>query len=82
MDIDSNRVEEVVLALLWLNVETSGTAWKGFDWQAMERLHERGLISNPVGKTKSVQLSEAGRLEGQRLCHALFASGGRAKGKG
>lgn len=27
---------------------------------AMERLHEKGLISNPVGKAKSVAISEEG----------------------
>jgi Domain of unknown function (DUF6429) len=28
--------------------------WKSFDWAAMERLHTKGLISNPVGKARSV----------------------------
>jgi hypothetical protein len=63
MEIDRNRIDEAVLALLWLNLDATGAAWKGFDWQAMERLHERGFISNPVRKTKSVQLTarRAGR---------------------
>lgn len=34
----------------------------------MERLHEKGLISDPVGKAKSVVFSE----EGQRRSEALF----------
>ena len=72
MDIDYDRIDEAVLALLWLNLEATGMAWKGFDWRAMERLHEQGLVSNPVGKAKSVRLSEAGRIEGERLFHELF----------
>ncbi len=73
MEIDRNRIDEAVLALLWLNLDATGAAWKGFDWQAMERLHERGLISNPVRKTKSVQLTEEGLAEGERHFRALFA---------
>lgn len=73
MDIDNDRIDATVLALLWLNVESSGTAWKGFDWASMERLQERGLISNPVGKAKSVRLSDEGLEKGEQSFHNLFA---------
>jgi hypothetical protein len=73
MGTERDRIDEAVLALLWLNLDATGIAWKGFDWQAMERLHRRGLISNPVGKSKSVQLTTDGLGEGQRLFHELFA---------
>lgn len=73
MDIDCDRIDEAVLALLWLNLDVSSIAWKGFDWEAMERLYERGLISNPVGRAKSVRLTEEGLIEGQRLFRELFA---------
>jgi hypothetical protein len=73
MEIDRNRIDEAVLALLWLNLYATGAAWKGFDWQAMERLHERGFISIPVRKTKSVQLTEEGLAEGEHHFRALFA---------
>ena len=46
MDIDKDRIDTAVLTLSWLNRESSGMAWKGFDWASTERLHERGLISN------------------------------------
>jgi hypothetical protein len=46
------------LALLYLVMhdedDYGAEAWKGFDWDTMNRLHERGFIGNPVGKTKSV----------------------------
>jgi DNA-binding transcriptional regulator PaaX len=40
----------------------------------MERLHEKGLISNPVGKAKSVTLSDQGLLRAKRAHAALFGS--------
>jgi hypothetical protein len=72
MDIDNDRIDAAVLALLWRNLESSGMAWKGFDWASMERLHQHGLISNPVGKAKSVQLTPDGLAKGARLFRDLF----------
>ncbi|MBC8419358.1 MAG: hypothetical protein H8E10_12250 [Desulfobacterales bacterium] len=43
-------------------------AWKGMDWEVMNRLHEKGHIGNPKSKAKSVHLTE----EGARLSEALF----------
>lgn len=71
-DIDTNRIDDTVLALLWFNLSGTGTAWKGFDWTIMERLHERGLISDPVGKARSVQMTPEGRREAERLFRELF----------
>jgi hypothetical protein len=36
------------------------TAWKGIDWDVMNILHDKGWISNPVGKQKSVGSTEEG----------------------
>lgn len=30
--IDITRIDEAVLALLWLNLSATGTAWKSMDW--------------------------------------------------
>jgi hypothetical protein len=73
MDIDTNKIDEAVLALLHLTLHDGSRAWKGFDWEAMNRLHEKGFISNPVGKVKSVVLTERGLRESERLFHKLFA---------
>lgn len=61
------------MALLYLGLHDGCRAWKGFDWDAMGRLHQKGLISDPVGKAKSVVLTEEGLREAERLFHALFA---------
>lgn len=74
MTIDEDRIDEAVLALLYLGLHDRGHAWKTFDWDAMARLHEKGMISNPVGKAKSVIFTDEGRREAERLFQALFAA--------
>ena len=44
----------------WARLHDGDRAWKGFDWEAMKRLHDKGLIENPVNRNKSVMLTEAG----------------------
>lgn len=73
MEMDEDRIDEAVLALLWLNLQATGWAWKGFDWAAMDRLHQRGLISEPARKAKSVYFTEEGLAEGERLFKKLFS---------
>jgi hypothetical protein len=48
-------------------------AWKGFDWEAMGRLREKGYINDPVGTSKSVVFTEEGLRESERLFRKLFA---------
>ena len=73
MDIDENKIDEAALALMYLTLHNNGRAWKQIDWQAMSRLHEKGLICDPVGKAKSVQLTEEGLKQSEALFNKLFA---------
>ena len=73
MQIDNDKIDGAVLALLYLTVHDDTRAWKTFDWDAMNRLHEKGYIFNPVGKAKSVGLTEDGLREAERLFVKLFA---------
>ena len=41
MEISKGRIDDVILALLYLTLDRGDRAWKGFDWSAMSRLHER-----------------------------------------
>jgi hypothetical protein len=71
MEYDKHKVDEMVLALLHLTTfkdEHGFRAWKGMDWDALDRLHEKGYIGNPKNKAKSVTLSE----EGAKLSEELF----------
>ena len=73
MEINTQRVDEAVLALLYLGLHERNRAWKGFDWDAMGRLHEKGFITDPVGKAKSVAFTEEGLQEARRLFELLFS---------
>lgn len=75
MAIDEDKIDESVLALLYLTLHDGSRAWKSFDWDAMNRLHEKGLIGNPVGKAKSVVFTEEGLKESERLFQKLFTTG-------
>jgi len=79
MNYDAERVDEAVLALLYLTLhdpgEHGGRAWKTHDWEAMNRLYEKGLIGNPVSKAKSVVVTAKGAAEGERLFAKLFGAG-------
>lgn len=73
MDVDEGRIDEAVLALLWLTLHDGARAWKGHDWDALDRLHRKGFIFDPVNKAKSVVLTEKGLREAERLFEAMFA---------
>ena len=76
MTLDTDKIDRAVLALLSLGLHDVDRAWKGFDWEAMNRLHEKGFISDPRGKTKSVRLTEEGLIEARRLVQQLFSNDG------
>ena len=74
MTLDNDKIDRAVLALLYLGLHDGARAWKGFDWEALNRLHEKGLISNPRGKAKSVVFSEEGLIEAHRHLEELFST--------
>ena len=72
MEIDRDKIDEAVLALLYLGRHDDIRTWKTFDWDAMDRLHAKGMISHPVGKAKSVVFSEEGLRQSERLFNEFF----------
>jgi hypothetical protein len=73
MEVDWDKIDDAVLALPWLTLHDERRAWKGFDWDALDRLHEKGLIGNPANKAKSVVLTDEGLNRAEALFRALFA---------
>ncbi len=73
IEIDPDKVDDAVLALLLLGEDDEMRVWKGYDWDALDRLHRKGYISNPATRAKSVVLSDEGLREAQRLFKKLFA---------
>lgn len=72
MELDEDRIDDAVLALLYLTLHDGGRAWKGFDWDAMDRLHKKGMIHDPVGKTKSIVFTGEGLRRAEELFQAMF----------
>jgi len=79
MTPNNDRIDDAVLALLYLTSFPDGPkqfrvtrAWKGHDWEALNRLHAKGFISNPKSAAKSVVLSEEGRRQAEELFNRLF----------
>jgi len=75
MNYDEEKVAEVVLALLYLTTfeeRRVPRAWKGHDWGALNRLHEKGFISDPRSKAKSVVLTDEGMEQSRILFNKHF----------
>lgn len=71
MKYDQDKVADRVLALLYLTLHSdkyTDRAWKGMDWDALNRLFEKGYIHDPKNKSKSVVFTP----EGLKLSEALF----------
>lgn len=71
MEYDKEKVDEMALALLYLTTfrdKYSARAWKGLDWDTLDRIYEKGYIGDPKSKARSVVLTE----EGEKLSEELF----------
>jgi hypothetical protein len=73
MKPDPDKIDDAVLGLLWLTLHDECRAWKTFDWDALDRLHQKGFIDNPASKAKSVVLTDEGRDRAKAMFAALFA---------
>jgi hypothetical protein len=72
MAINTNKIDDAALALLYLTLHDRYKAWKGFDWGVLGRLHDKGMIDNPVGKEKSVMFTDEGLERAKRLFEEMF----------
>jgi Domain of unknown function (DUF6429) len=48
MEIDDDKIDEAVLALMWLTLHDERRAWKSFDWATTDRLYQKGFIADPA----------------------------------
>ena len=75
-NIDTNKIDDAALALFYLTMHGNQgiqRAWKGMDWDVLNRLYEKGLIHDPRNKTKSVVITETGEKKSKELFYKLFA---------
>jgi Domain of unknown function (DUF6429) len=68
------RIDEAALGLLYLTLHDGSRAWKGLDFAILDRLHEAGLIRDPVGKAKSVAFTDEGLAAAEAAWRKLFTS--------
>jgi hypothetical protein len=73
VEVDDEKIEDAVLALLILGLHSHARVWKGHDWAVLDRLFQNGYITDPARKAQSVMLTELGLVEAQRLFKKLFA---------
>ena len=71
-ELDTGKIDDTVLALLSLTMCGDDRAWKGHDWDTLSRLHDKGMICDPVGKAKSVALAPEGMQRCEELFDAMF----------
>jgi len=75
MEYDKDKVDEMVLALLYLTIFSDKPvmrAWKGFDWDTMDRLFQKGYIHDPKSRAKSVVMTEEGVKRSEELFSKHF----------
>ncbi|GCF11970.1 DUF6429 family protein [Dictyobacter arantiisoli] len=71
---NQGKIDEVVLALMQLTLHDTNRAWKGFDWDVLDRLYEKGWIDSPRNKTKSIGLTEEGLANSSSFFEKHFGS--------
>ncbi len=78
MEYNTEKVDEVTMALLYLTVHERSSfgarAWKGLDWDTLNRLHAKGLIGNPKSKARSVTLTPEAVERAQELFMKYFGN--------
>jgi hypothetical protein len=74
MALNTDKIDDAALALLYLTLHDGYRAWKGMDWDVLGRLHDKGMIDDPVGKVKSVVFTEEGLRRSRELFEKMFES--------
>jgi len=69
---DDNKIDQSVLALLLLGLHAKSRVWKGHSWSVLDRLFQKGYISDPARKAKSVVLTDVGFVKAQQLFKDFF----------
>ena len=75
MEVDSDCIDDSVLALLQLTLHDGMRAWKWFDYKVMAQLFWKGNILDPMGKAKSVVLTEEELARLEKLFGELSGKG-------
>jgi Domain of unknown function (DUF6429) len=72
MPLNDDKIDDAAMALLYLTLHENFRAWKGMDWDVLGRLHDKGMIHDPVGKQKSVVFTPEGLERAKKLFETMF----------
>jgi uncharacterized protein DUF6429 len=72
MPLNTDKIDDAALALLYLTLHDDNRGWKGMDWGVLGRLHDKGMIHDPVGKAKSVIFTQEGLQRAKALFEVMF----------
>ena len=72
MAFNTDKIDDAALALLYLTLHDDCKAWKGMDWDVLGRLHDKGMIDDPVGNVKSVVFTQDGLKRAKALFEDMF----------
>jgi Domain of unknown function (DUF6429) len=72
MPLNTDKIDNAALALLYLTLHDGYRAWKGFDWDVLGRLHDKDMTHDPVGKVKSVVFTDEGLQRAKALFEEMF----------
>ena len=72
MPLNTDKIDDAALALLYLTLHDDCRAWKGMDWDVLGRLRDKGMIHDPVGKVKSVVFTQEGLQRAKTLFKEMF----------
>ena len=72
MEIDKDRIDDAVLALLHLALHDEIRSRNGFDVDALGRLHAKGMIEDFAGSPESVVFTTDGLTRSKALFESMF----------
>jgi hypothetical protein len=74
MATNTDKIDDAVLALLHLTLHDQSHASAGFAPEVLVRLHEKGMIEDPAGRSDSVELTPDGLQRSKALYATMFAA--------
>lgn len=72
LNLDTEKLDDAALAILSLTLHDGNRVWKGIAWAITDRLHAKGLIDDPIGKAKSLGLTEDGLAGAEAVLAKMF----------
>ena len=76
MAIDTDRIDDAVLALLYLTLHDQDRASRVFDGDALGRLHAKGMIESSAGALETLTFTSDGLRRSKELFESMFSERG------